>query len=222
MSWNETIRNVSYVCSPTEQNAEPPLFAVRLATWTPPLYFCPWKNPLSFWVCLLHLMRHRRGIPFVTLLGAFHSNWDFHAGKGKEWNTRKRSPWTCCCDSGDISHVSPFHCLGPALFVSRCLEEKLTVVGGNTTTRQRIYNGTIWCSAKLPFVNEREINARPNSSSFSPRFYQGDSAFSYGSGAGHLPHHLHNPLRLGPWHQRVITAWKLPASLGKLLNRLRR
>lgn len=107
MSWNETIRNVSYVCSPTEQNAEPPLFAVRLGTWTPPLYFCPWKNPLSFWVCLLHLMRHRRGIPFVTLLGAFHSNWDFHAGKGKEWNTRKRSPWTCCCDSGDISHVFP-------------------------------------------------------------------------------------------------------------------
>lgn len=117
---------------------------------------------------------------------------------------------------------SPCHCLGPALFVSRCPEEKLTVVGGNTTTRRRIYNGTIWCSAKLPFVNEREINARPNSSSFSPRFYQGDSAFSYGSGAGHLPHHLHNPLRLGPWHQRVITAWKLPASLGKLLNRLRR
>lgn len=156
-SWNETIRNVSYVCSPTKQNVRPPLFVVQFATWTPLLYFCPWKNPLSFCICLLNLMRHRRGIPFVTLLRALRSNWGFHAGKGKEWNTRKCSPWTCC-DVGNILHASPFHCLGSVLFVSCWLEEELTVVGGNTTKqwRRRIYNGTIWCSAKLPFVNERD------------------------------------------------------------------
>lgn len=38
---------------------------------------------------------------------------------------------------------SPFHCLGPALFVSRCLEEKLTVVGGNTTRQNLQWNDLV-------------------------------------------------------------------------------
>lgn len=87
-----------------------------------------------FCLCLLDLMRHRRGIPFVTLLRAPRSNWGFHAGKGKERNARKCSPWTCCCDVGDILHASPFYCLGSALFVSCCLEEELTVVGNAAKT----------------------------------------------------------------------------------------
>lgn len=194
---------------------------MRLATWTPPLYFCPWKNPLSFCVCLLDLMRHRRGIPFVTLLQALRSNWGFHAGKGMEWNTRKGSPWTCC-DVGDTSHTSPLYCPGSTLFVSCCLEEELTVVGGNATKTENLqWNHLVL--GQTPFCKlERDKCKAQFLVIFPPSFYQGDSMFSFDSGAGHLHHHLHNPIKLRPWHQRVITAWKLPVSLGKLLNRLRR
>lgn len=90
--------------------------------------------------CLLDSMRHRRGIPFVTLLGAVRSNWGFHAGEGKEWNRNEKE--TLALDLWCGGHFPPqpyppphpLYCLGPVVFFSWCHEGELIVVGGNTTT----------------------------------------------------------------------------------------
>lgn len=180
----------------------------------------PLENLLSFEFVYWIPMCNGRGIPFVTALCA--STLIEISMRGRGGMEHKRKTWALNRLLWHKWHFacSPFHCLRLVLFVSCRLKEGLTFVGGNMTTRQRIYSGTIWCWAQTPLCKEREINLRPDSSSFSPCFVRGLHIFLRLKRWSSPPTTTTAaicviPLRLGPWHQRLDNSVEAACFFGK-------